>query len=151
MKPTKAFFPSIVGTTAMTIFSYAVSGSREENFKEPKLLAELTSDFFAKEYKYIAKPGGWGMHYAMGLAMATVFQELWKQRKRKPNVKDSAYAGLISGLTGILIWQTLFKVSANSPKVPIKHYYSHLILAHLIFSAGVALTSRLVSPFKKYR
>ncbi|WP_134090492.1 hypothetical protein [Olivibacter sp. XZL3] len=148
MKIKSALFPSLIGTTAMTMLSYSVSESKDENFKEPKLLAELVEKIFADEYKSLAKPSGWVMHYTMGFLMTAVFQEFWKQTDTIPNAKKGAYAGIVSGVAGILIWKTLFKVSKKNPKIPFKRYYGHLLLAHIVFSTGVALASRFVTPFQ---
>lgn len=148
MKKTNALIPSFIGTSLMTILSYSVSVSKSKNFKEPELLAALVSVLFAKQYKFLAIPSGWTMHYMMGFLMTVIFQERWRISNRKPTIKEGIYAGLIGGLAGIYIWKTIFKISANSPKTPVKSYFGHLLIAHAVFGIGVALTSRFVNPFK---
>jgi len=142
MKAKTVIVPSMVGTTAMTIFSYLVAASKDRKFEEPKLLAALVKQILEKEYKGLAKPAGWAMHYTMGCVMALAFQELWKQRKTVPTVKDGLISGAVGGAAGILIWQIVFKICANMPNIPLKRFYGHLFLAHLVFGVTVAITSR---------
>ncbi|MGK9128431.1 hypothetical protein M1D52_20640 [Olivibacter sp. SA151] len=129
-----------VGTTLMTLFSYMVAASKGEKFEEPALLAEMVEKL-TKE-KELARISGWTMHFAMGCSMAFVFQQIWKQTKTNPGIKQGLIAGVLSGLSGILIWKAVFKFHPNPPPIPFNRYYGHLLLAHVVFSMGVALTSR---------
>jgi hypothetical protein len=148
MKTKTRLLPGVTATTLMSIFSYTVSSSKDKNFKEPKLLAEMVEQFLPDKDKKMATPTGWVMHYTMGCLMTLVFQEVWKKAKTKPSFVQGVVAGLIGGVTGILIWKTVFKVHPNPPQIPFKRYYGHLMLAHLVFGISAALTSRSEPPFK---
>lgn len=129
-----------IGTTLMTLFSYTIAASKGEKFEEPALLAEMVEKVIKEEK--LARLSGWAMHYAMGCSMAFIFQQIWKQEKINPGIKQSLFAGFLSGLSGIVIWKAVFKFHPHPPKIPFTRYYGHLLLAHLVFSIGVALSSK---------
>lgn len=137
--------PSMVGTSAMTIFSYLVAASKDRKFEEPKLLADLVKQILKKKYKSMAKPAGWAMHYTMGCIMTFVFQEVWRKQGNKVSIKDGFISGAVGGVSGILIWQTIFKLCRDMPRIPLKRFYGHLFLAHLVFGATVAFTSHKIN------
>jgi hypothetical protein len=148
MKTKTILPPGITATTLMSIFSYTVSSSKDKNFKEPKLLAEMVEQFLPDKHKKMAAPIGWVMHYTMGCLMTLVFQEVWKKTKTKPSFVLGVVSGLIGGVSGILIWKTVFKMHPTPPQIPFKRYYGHLLLAHLVFGISAALASRSEPPFK---
>lgn len=147
MKTKTILFPGVTATTLMSIFSYTVSSSKDKNFKEPKLLAEMVEQFLPDKDKKMAVPTGWMMHYTMGCLMTFVFQEVWKKTNTRPSFIQGIVSGLMGGVTGILIWKAVFKLHPNPPQIPFKRYYGHLLLAHLVFGISAALASRSQAPF----
>jgi len=144
------FIPAVSGTTLMSIFSYVVSHSKGENFKEPKLLAEIVIKAFDAHRVKLPKTTGWAMHYAMGGLMTMVFQHFWKETNTIPATKHGLIAGITGGISGVLIWTFLFRIHPNPPRIPFIRFSGHLLLAHIIFALGVAYSSRLFEPFKPH-
>lgn len=139
MKTDHPLISGTIGTSLMTIFSYGISAYKEKKFEEPKLLSELVGKIIKE--KTAADVSGWLMHYTMGCNMAFIFNKIWRKRKINPGIKQGLIAGTFSGILGILIWNTVFTAHPNPPKIVFKRYYGHLLLAHLVFAAGVALAS----------
>jgi hypothetical protein len=100
------------------------------------LLAALLNDVL-EERKELALPAGWATHYSMGLVWAFVHSFLIQEAKIKPSLKNGFFLGIFSGLTGILIWDLVFKIHPNPPKTDFKRFYSHLLLAHIVYSVSV--------------
>ena len=139
MQTEKILRAGVFGTSAMTLFSYLVSESEGKNFKEPEVLSELMTRLFPKAEKSLTLPAGWALHYAMGFTFSAAYRFLWKNSGLKPTVKTGLIFGALSGLIGVSVWKTVFKFHPNPPKIHIKDYYRHLIMAHLIFGAFAAL------------
>jgi hypothetical protein len=135
MNTRKMVESGIAGTTLMTVFSYAASFDAGKNFKEPQLL----SDFFPKKLQdlRLAVPAGWLTHYSMGISWAAVFQLLFNGKIAKPDLPNGILLGTLSGITAIAIWRSAFKLYSTSPKTSLKSFYSHLVLAHLVYSLTV--------------
>lgn len=134
MKLFKAIAAGAVGTTFMTLFSYGSSMLRNKQFKEPEMLAHLIAgpegpfrgDDLAK---------GWLVHYLTGSLFSLTYQQFLQGRYVKnPLLKGTLFGGLY-GLAGALVWNMAFKMHPEPPKTDYPAYYSHLVLAHLVFGA----------------
>ena len=115
MQTGKIIIPAIVGTSAMTLFSYLVSESKSENFREPVVLAHLIKrlpNSFSKDKAQIA---GWSVHYATGLLFVIFYNEIWKRKKILPSVTSGALIGAASGVAGIIGWKCMFEAHPNPP------------------------------------
>ena len=124
MQTGKIIIPAIVGTSAMTLFSYLVSESKSENFREPVVLAHLIKrlpNSFSKDKAQIA---GWSAHYATGLLFVIFYNEIWKRKKQ----------GFTFPFEG---WLNLNK------------FFGHLILAHVMFGIFSALAYKFKLAYKK--
>ena len=142
MKASKILLAGLTGTSLMTLFSYLVSAYKEENFKEPQLLAALEKNALPVSEKKLALPAGWSTHYSIGILWAVVYEYLWQNTNIKPTVKTGLVLGCLSGLTGILIWKMAFKIHPGPPRINFGNFYAHLLLAHLIYSLSVTMTSK---------
>lgn len=136
---------TIVGTSAMTLFSYLISEKKEENFREPLVLADLISRLFPSMRKSDAALEGWGLHYFAGLMFCYGYHKYWKNNKVKPGVLSGSLLGAVSGGVGILVWKAVFKLHPNPPSKNLKKYFGHLMLAHVVFGAfaGMAYKSNM--------
>ncbi len=142
----KSLLAGLTGTATMTAGSTLMSKIFSENFSEPDhletMIARLAPQLSSKA-KTIA---GWGAHCAMGFVFAAVFVELWETKKLKANWRNAIYLGTISGVIGLLIWKTTFKLHPLPPWINYKKYYLQRIPAHIIFAVGATLTYRLAQP-----
>jgi hypothetical protein len=123
----------------MTLFSYLVSETKNENFREPELLAKLLHRIIPelkKEYSHLA---GWNLHYAVGIVFTIIYSILWKKTKLKPGLKTGFVFGGISGILAVIVWKLTFAIHPNPPKTSYKKYYRHLFVTHLVFGIFTAI------------
>ncbi|TDN95010.1 hypothetical protein DET49_10376 [Salegentibacter sp. 24] len=142
MNTGKILISSIIGTSAMTIFSYLVSNSKNKNFREPEVLGKLIKALPLNISKDTAHLAGWGMHYTIGFAFVASYNEIWKQTKVKPSLTSGILMGTASGVLGTLGWKLMFKVHPNPPAKNLKPFFGHLLLAHIVFGIFSALSYR---------
>lgn len=135
----KILLSGITGTSAMTLFSYWVSASKNKNFSEPETLSQMMKRLPPGITKTQAGIGGWCTHYAIGIVFAMVFNEVWKVSKTKPSIPSGALLGALSGLAGIAAWQIAFAVHPNPPAKNLKKYFGHLLIAHIVFGIFSAI------------
>lgn len=133
MERGKILLSGITGTSAMTLFSYWVSESKNKNFSEPEILSQLMKRFPTNITKTQADIAGWCIHYAIGIVFALMYYETWKISKTKPTIPSGALLGALSGLAGIAAWQITFAVHPNPPAKNLKKYFGHLLIAHIVF------------------
>ena len=138
----------VTGTTAMTAFSYLVSEIKDEQFKEPQLLAELLQRI-ATLNKGESRVAGWNIHYAVGIMFAILYAKKWKAENKKPTITSGAVLGGLSGILAVLVWHTVFRLHPSPPKIKFKRYFGHLFVAHVIFGALASVGYNLISPRKR--
>jgi hypothetical protein len=150
MKAGKGIFSGIAGTALMTLFSYLVSDARQKNFREPVLLGGFVEPLLPADKKALRLPAGFMAHFSVGIAWALVFEWMFQHGKLKPGVKTAFALGGVSGVTGVLIWKAAFNMSDHPPRTDYKAFYSHLLIAHLVFCLPlVALASKPPLLFKR--
>lgn len=145
----KILISGIVGTSAMTLFSYLVSESKNKNFKEPEVLAQLAKRLPTDVSKETAQLSGWSMHYGIGLTFVLLYMMYMEQSDLKSSWTSGTLLGLISGLIGIGGWKLMFEGHPNPPAKNLKSFFGHLLLAHIVFGVFSALTHRALQDHKK--
>lgn len=142
MKTNKIIVSGLAATSLMTFFSYIVSTYKQKNFKEPELLAVLEENALPAEAKSLALAAGWSTHFSIGIAWAGVYKYLWQNAGVKPSFESGLVLGGLSGLTGVLIWRTAFRIHPDPPRIEYNRFFGHLILAHLVYGVTVTMTGR---------
>lgn len=145
MVSNRLLFSAIVGTSAMTLFSYFVSKSENENFREPDILGQLIKRLPLNVSKESSEIAGWCTHYAIGVLFVALYNELWQETYIKPTVTSGAFLGAISGLSGIAGWKGIFEIHPHPPAKDLKKYFEHLFLAHLVFGIFSTATYKLLT------
>jgi hypothetical protein len=140
---------ALVGTTAMTLTSYAVSTKKNKQFREPELLAMMLKRIAPTIKEESALRGGWLMHYGVGVLFSIIYDHLWSTEKVKPTITNGAVLGVLNGAIGAAVWKGTFKLHPNPPKNDRPNFYTHLIVAHAIFGATVELGYRLANQIQK--
>jgi hypothetical protein len=123
---------AVTGTSLMTGFSYGVSNDKHQQFREPELLNKLINSLLPKGKRSDAY--GWFIHYAVGLGFVTAYHQLWKQPNTNPLLKNSLVLGLATGILGASVWTAVLKLHPHAPKINLKRYLPHLVVAHLVFA-----------------
>jgi len=126
------------GTGIMSAFSYLISDSKNKNFKEPEILAELITRIIPDVNKKQATIAGWGLHLGTGMLFTAIYNQIWQKTTIKPSVKSGAILGAVSGVVGIAVWRATIALHPKPPIKDYKSYYKHLLLAHIIFGIGAA-------------
>jgi len=101
MKTNKIVSSGLIATSLMTAFSYLVAGSKEKNFREPELLADLEKKMLPGEAKKIVLAAGWATHFTIRVFWAGFYKFLWQKNIIEPTVGNGLILGGLSGLTGI--------------------------------------------------
>src|SRR5688572_27971298 len=121
----KVLIPAITGTSAMTVFSYLVSNTKEENYREPLVLAimikRLMKDKDAKAASMIA----WCLHYLVGILFTSLYAPLWRSKKIQPSLLSGLGYGSLCGLVGIAGWKIAFTLHPDPPRRNLKNYFGH--------------------------
>ncbi|GAA0893663.1 hypothetical protein GCM10009122_33420 [Fulvivirga kasyanovii] len=147
IKAIKILSAAILGTSAMTAFSYAMAAKKQEKFEEPVLLNKLIRRIMPVNKLKPDNEGlpGWMLHYGVGLLFSAAFDQVWRKGKVKPDLPNALWLGGLAGLIGIGTWKSTYKVHPNPPEdIDLKSYYGQLIVAHLIFGATAAFGYRLI-------
>jgi len=130
---------TIAATSAMTLFSYAISASFRELYKEPVLLTfllvQLKIDVSIKTKAILA----WLLHYFIGFIFVFIYHLVWIHNILQLSFLNALLLGAASGIIGITGWILLFKLSNYKPDIDYKGYYIQLFFAHVIFGLVAAL------------
>lgn len=136
MKIAKIISSSIKGTTAMTIFSYLYSRGSHRQFREPVLLAHLLAGKKPKNDVALGNKhiiGGWALHYLVGITFLYSYDKLRQLAPLNKLPANATVLGALYGIIGIKGWHTTLSLHPDPPKIPRKHYYTHLIPAHMVY------------------
>jgi hypothetical protein len=140
MKTGSVFLGAAAGTAAMTLFSYFLSGKKDKEFKEPKLLGKMVNRAFPSIDETPSQIAGWMMHGSMGLIFAFAYKELLEKIRFSRDLPDDIFVGVVNGVAGVIIWKLVFSLHPDPPKIDFSRFYQHLILAHIIFSTSALST-----------
>lgn len=125
---------SVLATSAMTLFSYAMSASFRELYKEPVLLSfiltKINLEVSMQTKKYLA----WLLHYLIGLIFVIAYHLLWYYNVLTISILNTLLLGALSGIIGIIGWVVMFKMADYKPNIDFKGYYIQLFFAHIIFA-----------------
>ncbi len=130
---------SLAGTTLMTAFSELMSKAKGCNYNEAEILGELLNRITPLS-KTQARLAGWIAHYGIGVVFAALYDLYLKQTQAKANAASGTMYGFLSGLAGVRVWKSTFKMHSNPPGVDLKTYYPQLVMAHVIFGLITAIT-----------
>lgn len=134
---------SIAATSVMTLFSYAVSASARELYKEPVLLTYVLSHLHLKISPKLKNILAWVLHYIIGLLFVIGYHFLWYNEFLEISWAASILLGVISGIIGIISWVILFEIVPQKPNIDFKGYYIQLFVAHVIFGVVAFLVYKL--------
>ncbi|WP_264537446.1 hypothetical protein [Flavobacterium sp. N1736] len=124
---------TIAATSLMTLFSYAVSASTRELYKEPVLLTYIFTKFHIEVSPKTKNILAWLLHYIIGLLFVIAYHYLWFYNIFEFSWRVAFLFGAISGIIGILGWIVLFEIVPQKPNIDFKGYYTQLFFAHVIF------------------
>ena len=124
---------TIAATSAMTLFSYVISASFRELYKEPVLLTYLLTKFHVEVSPQTKTVLAWLLHYIIGLLFVIAYHFLWTYNIAEFSWRIALLFGAISGIIGILGWIILFEIVPQKPNIDFKGYYLQLFFAHVIF------------------
>lgn len=148
----KIIIAGAAGTTFMTLYSILKSKQDNQEYTEPVLLNKLIDN--SKNLPALQNeafhPAGYVLHYVTGIGFVTLYWLLWRRALLQPSGFRIVVVGGLSGLTGIAVWEILFKQHDNPPYNNRLGYYSQLLTAHIIFSATALITYKALGTSKQY-
>lgn len=124
---------AFVATSLMTAFSYLISETFRELYKEPVVLQFLMTRFrfnLSPKEKAIL---GWIIHYTIGLLFVIAWYFLWKLGLFDLTWLAGLIYGCVIGIIGISGWVFMFFLADYKPKIDFKGYYFQLFFAHVVF------------------
>lgn len=142
---------ALAGTSAMTLFSYAVSDAKNKQFREPAILAKLIKRLLQVQDKTTAKTEGWALHYAVGTGFAFAYDQLFKLSRLKPDFLTGIMLGAASGVIGVLAWNMVLKTHPHPPKLQLKRYFGHLLIAHMVYGTVTTGTYRQIGDIHEMK
>lgn len=132
------FLASVFATSWMTIFSYFLANKKNKQFREPEILNELLNgSSFLKVSINQKNAAGWVIHYSIGTLFTLIFHFLYKNNYFTISLLSGIIFGLLAGIIGVIGWKIMFYFNSNPPKILLKSFFIHLIVAHLIFSLSL--------------
>lgn len=131
---TQIIIASLAATSVMTLFSYAVSASARELYKEPVLLSYILTSLKIEVSPKTRSFLGWLLHYLIGVAFVILYHLLWFYDIAEISWISALLFGVASGIIGILGWIFLFTIVSQKPNIDFKGYYIQLFFAHIIFA-----------------
>lgn len=134
MKTGNVLLSALIGTSAMTLFSYFVSRKKNMDFREPRLLGKMVYRAVPQMKKPQAKVAGWVLHCTTGLVFTIIYAELLKNKILKSDLPDGIVLGLLNGVAAVGIWKATFSLHPDPPQIHFNDFYKHLILAHVVFA-----------------
>ena len=123
---------AVIGTSAMTGFSYGVANLTQQQFREPELLNKLISPTVPEPVQSTAY--GWIIHYGVGLGFMFTYHQVWTRNRTNTLLKNTLVLGLASGILGASVWAAVLKLHPHAPSVNVKRFLPHLIAAHIVFA-----------------
>ncbi|HSJ67515.1 MAG TPA: hypothetical protein VK921_07565 [Anditalea sp.] len=127
---------SLLGTSAMTVYSYWRSRRENKNFREPQLLNLMMENLYI--LPKVPTAAGWILHYKVGIGFAISYHILWKKAVQ-PSIISGTILGALSGIVGVAVWDTLINKHPNPPVIDRTAFYPHLLVAHVIFGTFAAI------------
>lgn len=124
---------TFIATSLMTAFSYLITETFKELYKEPVLLQYLMTRF---EFNLSVKEktvAGWIVHYTIGLLFVIAYYVLWKLGLYNLTWLSGLIYGCVIGIIGIGGWVFMFILADYKPSIDFKGYYLQLFFAHIVF------------------
>ena len=125
----KVLFSGIIGTSAMTIFSYLISELMSDNFREPEIQTVLIGNILPT-IKQFAPYLAWSLHYFIGFGF--IYVRLWDYNKLRTNITSAILLGAVSGIIGIIGWYVTLIMYPDLPIINPKYFFILLFFAHII-------------------
>jgi len=139
----KIMIAAFSGTNIMTGFSFLLSLSYKELFKEPVMLNYILHGIGVELKGKWKKAEAWIAHYVIGLFFVIIYEALWQYTNIKFGWLSGIVFGAASGAFGILCWHFIYRLPDHKPKAPMKEYYLPLILAHIVFASVVVVAFKI--------
>ncbi|PBJ14380.1 hypothetical protein [Flavobacterium sp. ACN6] len=141
---------SIAATSAMTWFSYAMSKSFRELYKEPVLLGYAIDKMKIDLSTQSKITWGWLLHYVIGFLFVVGYHIVWVKNIAPISPLSALLLGAISGVIGIISWIIIFSMTHHQPPIDFKGYYIQLFFAHVIFAIVAAALYSISLTLQNY-
>ena len=130
---------SLAATSAMTLFSYAISTKyRDENYKEPLLLSQMLAQIKFNMPIVSKKTLGWLLYFVIGFLFVLVYHLLWLYDILDFSVRSAFLLGITSGVIGVISWIIMLKITKCDLSKDFKGYYLQMFISRIIFALYAA-------------
>ena len=128
---------ALIGTSLMTLFSYAISRWHNEVYAEPVLINIMLSVPDDRSKNVSHKLAGWLLNYLIGFLIVLLFDCLWFTDIVSFSLGSTIVLGLSLGGVGVVSWRLMFFIAFYQPPVHQKVFYAQLFVAHFLFAIAV--------------
>ena len=127
---------ALIGTSLMTLVSYAVSKIRKKEFFEPMILNRLLYRIDAFPKRNPNHIAGWIIHYTMGLLFSVGIWAIIESFVNNLGVLIFMALGAFSGIIGCIIWEAIFQFHPYPPKMKFNEFFVQSFIVHIVFGIG---------------
>ncbi|WP_353719904.1 hypothetical protein [Dyadobacter sp. 676] len=125
---------SAVATSAMTVFSYALSKVCKANYREPELLSGIFSEETPSASAPQQKRRGWMAHYLMGIFWSLLYETAVGNRNKSGK---SVVFGLGSGIIAVAAWKLALGRSPRTSQRVEPSFFLQLVPAHVVYALAL--------------
>lgn len=141
----KIMIAAFSATNIMTTYSYLVSISFKELFREPIMLNFILDGAGINLKGRLKKFSAWLAHYLIGLAFVLIYEAVWRYTNIEFGYTSGICFGIISGLIGMSAWRLCYRLPDGKRHVPSKEYAIQLFFGHVIFAVAVVIAFKIFS------
>jgi hypothetical protein len=128
----------LAATTAMTMFVLLLHLLTGQQLNVIRILGTMLTSSTTTEGGCSKKAGsqvaGTIAHYAVGLFFSFAYIWMWRHQLIKTDWFTTAILGFVTGMFGIIVWKSYFRIHSNPPFVPMRLYLACILFAHVIYS-----------------
>lgn len=139
----KIMIAAFSATNIMTTYSYLVSISFKELFREPIMLNFILDGAGINLKGRFKKFSAWLAHYLIGLAFVLIYEAVWRYTNIEFGFTSGICFGIISGLIGVSAWRLCYRLPDGKRHVPSKEYAIQLFFGHVIFAVAVVIAFKI--------
>ena len=139
----KIMIAAFSATNIMTTYSYLVSISFKELFREPIMLNFILDGAGINLKGRFRKFSAWLAHYLIGLAFVLIYEAVWRYTNIEFGFTSGICFGIISGLIGVSAWRLCYRLPDGKRHVPSKEYAIQLFFGHVIFAVAVVIAFKI--------
>lgn len=135
------------GTIGMTAVMYLYASLAKKNTKVVHILGSMVTGNldYSKPEKIKTLVTGAIAHVSVGVLFSFSYFLLWNWGVFSISTFHSLIVGGLSGVLAIIVWKLYISVYHNPPKINLTHYFTALLISHIIFGFITVNVFRIIA------